>query len=275
MTTQEMNEKMAEYIEVDRERVQEWSKYAATRLLHRRFTSKTEVPIKNMHLWLQCMTHGSFKAPQIDADEFVCTDPSYERIEFLGDAVLQLLSSAFLVDAFPYHQEHLLTQARSSLVKNTRLAVVARTAGYEEYLRIGNEAKKTGNLYVEDVLADVFEATLGAVFLENVGDLTCVKRILEKKLFPLLKEAIRKREWMTPRKVLAHYMGQWNAGKTRQEQLSFKKIPNPNGAGADGHCVALFVGNFRVASAMGRTIVAAQDAACKQALKLYGLKMHE
>lgn len=135
------------------------------------------------------MTHNSFKAPQIPADEFVGADPSYERIEFLGDAVLQLLSSAFLVDAFPYYQEHLLTQVRSSLVKNTRLAVVARDVGYEDFLRLGTNVRQPGsNLYVEDVLADTFEATLGAVFLENPSDLNKVNAVLERTVFPVVKE---------------------------------------------------------------------------------------
>lgn len=189
LSTDEVANIATAYVEIDRKAIQGWSKLTEARILHRRFTAVTKVEIKNTHLWLQCMTHNSFKAPQIADDEFICADPSYERIEFLGDAVLQLLSSAFLVDAFPYYQEHLLTQVRSSLVKNTRLAVVARNAGYEEFLRLGEQAKKdTSNLYVEDVLADTFEATLGAVFLENYSDLGKVNSILERTVFPVVKE---------------------------------------------------------------------------------------
>lgn len=189
LSTDEVAEKATAYVEVDRQAIQSWSKLTEARIRHRRFTATTKVEIKNTHLWLQCMTHNSFKAPQIAPDEFICSDPSYERIEFLGDSVLQLLSSAFLVDAFPYYQEHLLTQVRSSLVKNTRLAVVARSAGYEEFLRLGKQAKlASSNLYVEDVLADVFEATLGAVFLENYSDLGKVNAILERTVFPVVKE---------------------------------------------------------------------------------------
>ncbi|RLN89657.1 hypothetical protein BBJ28_00003811 [Nothophytophthora sp. Chile5] len=302
LSTPELLAEAKSYVEIDRAAIHQWSKYTQSRLLHRRFTTRTGVEVSNTHLWLQTMTHHSFQKPQIDEDEFIGHDPSYERIEFLGDAVLQLLSSEFLVDAFPYHQEHLLTQARSSLVKNAKLAIVARNAGYEEFIRMGNEVKKNGNLFVEDVLADMFEATLGAVFLENPSDLAKVRVILERLLFPRLTEAIRRRQWMNPRKVLMHYIAQWSRSSQRQISCQFKNIKVPatisddasvgllvpknnesggtgstNGKTADppGHAVALYVNNFQVARAVGRTIVAAQDAACKHALKLYGVKLHD
>jgi dsRNA-specific ribonuclease len=188
LSTAEVIEESRKYVEIDRTAIQSAKKYSMMRLTHRRFVKRTGVDVANTHLWLQAVTHPSFMEPQIDADEFICHDPNYERIEFLGDAVLQVLSSEFLVEAFPYHQEHLLTQARSSLVKNTRLAVVAREAGYEDFIRLGNQVRQNGNLYVEDVLADVFEATLGAVFLENPSSLDPARDILTKTVFPRLTE---------------------------------------------------------------------------------------
>ncbi|GMF33114.1 unnamed protein product [Phytophthora fragariaefolia] len=304
LSTDELLEEANLYVEKDRAAIKKWSKYTQTRVLHRRFVARSGVDIANAHLWLQAMTHASFQKPQIDDDEFIGHDPSYERIEFLGDAVLQLLSSEFLVDAFPYHQEHLLTQVRSSLVKNKKLAIVARNAGYEEFIRLGNNVKKNGNLYVEDVLADVFEATLGAVYMENPGDLGKVRSILEQLLFPRLTEAIRRRQWMNPRKVFTHYVTQWSRTSHRPIPCQFKtiKVPGANsGVGVlvpkdkaaedtangnntgkkakkaepPGHAVALYVNGFQVARAVGRTISAAQDAACMKALKLYGVRLHE
>ncbi|RLN64719.1 hypothetical protein BBJ29_002572 [Phytophthora kernoviae] len=301
LSTPELITEAKAYVEIDRAPIKQWSKYNQTRVLHRRFAQRTGVEIANTHLWLQAVTHASFQKPQIDDDEFIGHEPSYERIEFLGDAVLQVLSSEFLVDAFPYHQEHLLTQARSSLVKNTKLAIVARKAGYEEFIRLGNLVKQNGKLYMEDVLADVFEATLGAVYLENPGDLGKVRSILECMLFPRLTEAIRRRQWMNPRKVFTHYVTQWSRSSMRQITCQFKniKVPDPantsgilvpktNGDGSDAtkgkgkktpvqdaHAVALYVNNFQVARAVGRTISAAQDAACKRALMLYGVRLHE
>ncbi|KAL3668719.1 hypothetical protein V7S43_006014 [Phytophthora oleae] len=299
LSTDELTAEAKAYVAKDREEIKKWSKYTTMRMLHRRFASRTGVDVINMHLWLQAVTHASFKEPQIDADEFIGHDPNYERIEFLGDAVLQLLSSEFLVDAFPYHQEHLLTQVRSSLVKNKKLAIVAGQAGYEEFIRLGNEVKKNGNLYVEDVLADVFEATLGAVYMENLGDLRKVRAILERLLFPRLTEAIRRRQWMNPRKVFMHYITQWGRSSMSQISCQFKTIKAPRATTEVGvlvpkdkgtgegkskkakaneplrHAVALYVNNFQVSRAVGRTVAAAQDAACKKALMLYGVRLHD
>lgn len=188
LSTDEIIEEARKYIAIDKLAIQKHKNYTSMRMTHRRFTKATGVDIKNTHMWLQAMTHPSFSAPLIDEDEFLCHDPNYERVEFLGDAVLQLLSSEFLVDAFPNHQEHLLTQARSSLVKNTRLAIVARDLGYEEFIRLGNLVKEGNSLYVEDVLADVFEATLGAVYLENPTSLDSVRGVLKRTVFPRLTD---------------------------------------------------------------------------------------
>jgi ribonuclease III len=263
----------AAYTALDRDRFAQSPKVDEMREAHRKFTKKTNVVIRNPHLWLQAVTHGSFKAPQIDDDEFLCTDPSYERIEFLGDAVLQLLSSEFLVDALPHYQEHLLTQARSSLVKNTRLAQVAKDAGYHDFIRLGNLVKQnmtttTNALYTEDVLADVFEATLGAVFLENPRDLEKARSILTHTLFPLLTQAIRRREWMNPEKILSHYLTDWGRGANKRIDCAFRTLGSQHG---NEHCVALYINRFRVAHGSGRTIQEAKNRACKQALYLYGI----
>lgn len=87
-------------------------------------------------------------------------------------------------------------------------------------------------------------------------------------------QAIRRREWMNPRKVLAHHLGQWSAG-SRPIESKFKaiKLPATSGRPNDqSHSVALYVNNFLVARGRGRTIHAAQEAACSKALQLYGMK---
>ncbi|DAZ99658.1 TPA: hypothetical protein N0F65_001895 [Lagenidium giganteum] len=278
LSNDEMVARIHEYVEVDDYALKQSKKYRETIALHRQFTRKTGVEIKRPHLWLQCMTHNSFKAPQIDEDEFICQDPSYERIEFLGDAVLQLLSSAFLVDVLPHHQECLLSNARSSLVKNKRLAIVARKLGYGDFIRVGNEVKKNNMLYTEDVLADVYEATLGAIFLENGGDLSKVRAVLEKTMFPLLEEAILRREWMNAKAVFGHHCAEWSRLCGRPIRCSFKKYPTPATASTNPntmHSIGLMVNDNLVARASGRTISAAQEAACEEALRRYGVAWHE
>ena len=326
LSNEEVQEECKKYAELDREAIQQWKRFPEARLVHRRFVNSTKVDIKNTHLWLQAVTHPSFKVGvgQIADGEFVTTDPHYERIEFLGDAVLQMMSSAFLVDAFPYHQEHLLTHVRSSLVKNKRLAVVAKKLGYEEFIRLGKDAKKEeSTLFMGDVLADVYEATLGALFLENVSILSklvkkeslltysgvvgCVlgqcgfdqvQAVLQQSLFPLLTEvrngyscmdeeicaddtlsslpyqAIKRREWMAPKQCLSHHLALWNRNSNQTGSCHFKTLPKPGASHEPRHSVALLVDNHLICRTTARTIAEAKELACKRALKLYGLTLH-
>lgn len=80
---------------------------------------------------------------------------------------------------------------------------------------------------------------------------------------------------MNPRTVFAHHITQWSVASARPIGCKFKAIkrtPVPGKPNHQGHSVALYVNNFLVARATGRTINAAQDAACSKALELYGMK---
>ena len=102
-----------------------------------------------------CNEHG------LDASE------SYERMEFLGDAVLELTISAFLYQQFPDADEGQLTKARTSLVRGEVLAQVARRLGLGEGLQVGRGVETSGGRDQESVLAAVLEATIAAVYLDR------------------------------------------------------------------------------------------------------------
>ena len=102
-----------------------------------------------------CNEHG------LDASQ------SYERLEFLGDAVLELIISAHLYRQFPNDDEGQLTKARSSLVKGQVLAGVARRLGLGERLLVGRGVEDSGGRHQESVLAAALEAVLGAVYLDQ------------------------------------------------------------------------------------------------------------
>ena len=102
-----------------------------------------------------CNEHG------LDAAE------SYERLEFLGDAVLQLIISTNLYQRFPEADEGQLTKARSSIVRGTSLAGVARRLSLGERLLMGRGAEDLGERNRESVLAAALEALIGAIFLDR------------------------------------------------------------------------------------------------------------
>jgi ribonuclease-3 len=106
-----------------------------------------------------------------------------ERLEYLGDAVLELVVGEYLFRRFPSYDEGQLTQLRAALVNTTSLARLAERLGLGETLLLGRGAAKTGGRRLPSLLANAFEALIGAifldqgfrtaarVFLQNIGDL--------------------------------------------------------------------------------------------------------
>src|SRR6185436_9637778 len=89
-----------------------------------------------------------------------------ERLEFLGDAVVGLVLSELLVQRYPREDEGRLSKLRSALVSTVSLATKARELGLNEYMTLGKGEEKTGGRQKESILADAYEAVIGAIFLE-------------------------------------------------------------------------------------------------------------
>lgn len=115
------------------------------------------IQIKNNSLLQQALTHSSY------AHEHKCQ--SYERLEFLGDAILETVISDFLYQKFPEDNEGLLTRKRAALVCAEHLAGCAQRLGLGEKVRLGRgmpeEFRKNKSL-----LCDVMEAVIGAIYLD-------------------------------------------------------------------------------------------------------------
>ncbi len=99
-----------------------------------------------------------------------------ERLEFLGDAILSFVISAELYNRFPQANEGKLSRLRASLVKGETLAELARELRLGDYLRLGSGELKSGGFRRESILADAFEAVLGAIYLDS--DIATVKPLI-------------------------------------------------------------------------------------------------
>lgn len=94
----------------------------------------------------------------------------YERMEFLGDAVLNMVISDTLYNKFPEAAEGQLSRLRASLVKGDNLSKHAKTLELGEYLRLGSGELKSGGFRRKSILADVFESIIGAIYLDSGFD---------------------------------------------------------------------------------------------------------
>jgi ribonuclease-3 len=90
-----------------------------------------------------------------------------ERLEFLGDAVLELIASEYLYNELKDRPEGVLTKARAALVMGQALAVYAQAVGIDKFLRLGRGEEASGGRKRPSILADAFEAVIGAIYLDG------------------------------------------------------------------------------------------------------------
>src|SRR3989344_1918370 len=125
---------------------------------------------------------------------------SNERLEFLGDAVLSFVTSNFLYRTYPDYPEGTLTNIRSSLVKTQSLADGARVLKLGELLFLSRGEEDSGGRTNSSLLADTFEALLGAIFLDQGIDIA--KKFLEAHLFPKVGEIIKNKSYIDYKSLL-------------------------------------------------------------------------
>lgn len=104
-----------------------------------------------------------------------------ERLEFLGDAVLELLASEYLLAAFPEWSEGQLSKSRARIVNASSLEAAARRLRLGEHLRLGRGEEKTGGREKQTLLADAFEAVVAAVYID--AGLSAAREVLQRALF--------------------------------------------------------------------------------------------
>lgn len=117
---------------------------------------------KQKQLLRQALTHSSFSNEQK-----INKLKNYERLEFLGDAVLELLSSQFFFESFPDMSEGQMTRLRSSMVCEPALAFCARDLSLNKYILLGKGEEATGGRERDSIISDVMEAVLGAIYLDG------------------------------------------------------------------------------------------------------------
>jgi ribonuclease-3 len=104
-----------------------------------------------------------------------------ERLEFLGDAVLELLASEYLLSAFPEWSEGQLSKSRARIVNASSLEAAARRLRLGEHLRLGRGEEKTGGRDKQTLLADAFEAVVAGIYLD--AGLGPAREVLRQVLF--------------------------------------------------------------------------------------------
>lgn len=160
---------------------------------------RIDYQFKNKALLKQALTHSSYANEQR-----IRKNGDYERLEFLGDAVLELVSSEYLFRENPNMSEGKLTKMRSSLVCEPSLAQCAREIELGSFMLLGKGEEATGGRHRESIISDVMEAVIGALYLDGGFEaaksfilrfilVDCEKRILFSDSKTILQEIIQTR----------------------------------------------------------------------------------
>jgi ribonuclease-3 len=185
---------------------------------------------------------------------------NYERLEFLGDALVNTIVSILLYERHPRAPEGELTRLRASLIRESSLAEIARTLHLSEYLLLGGGELKSGGFRRDSILADTLEALVAAVFLDR-GWEAC--RALVEALFLERVEAIDQQATKDPKTRLQEWL--------QARGLALPDYSLVDSAGKDHE--KLFVIECRVAAlalaanASGRSRKAAEQAAAAAVLQ--------
>lgn len=142
---------------------------------------KLGIQFQNQELLERALTHTSFVH-----EKKIAVSASNERLEFLGDAVLNLCIAELLIHYFTDEPEGVLSKRRALLVNQKRLGALAQAVDLGHHLRLGKGEEKTGGREKESILADAYEAIIGAFYLDQGWN--SIDRHLKNIFSPLLSE---------------------------------------------------------------------------------------
>ena len=216
---------------------------------------------KNKELLFEALTHSSYahelRARKADA---VCN----ERLEFLGDSVLSLVTSEYLFTKYASLPEGDLTHMRAALVQSQALASYARKIGLGDYLYLGHGEEKNRNR--QSILEDAFEALLAAMFLD-AGENGLDK--VREFLIPIIKNQIDNGESMlySDAKTELQQLTQVSDGMTPTYTVVKESGPDH----AKEFEVEVRLNSNLIGRGVGKSKREAEQNAAREALKLFGI----
>jgi len=201
--------------------------------------------------------HRSYLNESKDAIE------SNERLEFLGDSILSFVVSDHLYKAYPDFDEGILTNLRSLVVNTKSLAKLAKKLDFGSQLMLSRGEEDSGGRENESILANTFEAVIGALFLDQGID--AVKTFLLEVLVPEIEKYVQKKVFKDPKSLLQEYVQ-----ARKQNSPVYKVIKEEGPAHAKEFTIGVFVQDNQVGEGHGKSKQEAEEKAAEQALEKLG-----
>ncbi len=208
-------------------------------------------------LLTEALTHRSY------LNEHPTTPSSNERLEFLGDSVLSILVSTELYKLYPTYPEGKLTALRSSLVRAKTLAELADTLTLGDFLLLSRGEEKGGGRKNGAILADTFEAVLGAVYLDQ--GLAAAKKVLARYLFPRIEEQNNRLGSLDYKSSLQEFTQEQS-----HQSPTYKVLAESGPDHAKHFSVGVFLATTELARGEGKSKQEAEQDAARLALEKSG-----
>ena len=220
------------------------------------FEKKVGISFKNKNLLKQAFIHRSY------INENGGTGLSHnERLEFLGDAVLELVVTDFLYKKYPTYTEGELTALRSALVNAIIISEIASKIGMNDYLLLSRGESKDNGKARQYILANTYEALVGAIYLD--GGYNIADKFITKTLLPHTEEIVSKKLWRDA-KSLVQEKAQEFVGVT-----PLYRVLSETGPDHDKHfTVGIYFGHDLIAEGKGKSKQEAEQKAADAALKV-------
>lgn len=219
------------------------------------FETKIGVSFKDKNLLRQAFTHRSYINEHRESGL-----EHNERLEFLGDAVLELVVTDFLYNKYPDKTEGELTAYRAALVNTGSLSEVSVALGINDYLYLSKgEAQDTGRAR-SYILANTFESIVGALYLDQ--GYGAAQRFIADNLFHRADEIVAKRLWQDPKSNFQE-QAQERVSVTPRYELIEEKGPDHD----KEFIVGVYLNKELVATGKGRAKQEAEQEAAKNALE--------
>ncbi|XP_064189822.1 ribonuclease 3 [Anguilla rostrata] len=189
-----------------------------------------------------------------------------QRMEFLGDSIMQLVATEYLFIHFPDHHEGHLTLLRSSLVNNRTQAKVAEELGMQEFAITNDKTKRPVALRTK-TLADLLESFIAALYIDK--DLEFVHTFMNVCFFPRLKEFILNQDWNDPKSQLQQCCLTLRTEGKEPDIPLYKTLQTVGPSHARTYTVAVYFKGTRIGCGKGPSIQQAEMGAAMDALQKY------
>lgn len=213
--------------------------------------------VDKKHL-LTAITHRSYLNEHREA-----TQEHNERYEFLGDAVLEIVVTDFLFNAYPEKPEGELTAIRAALVNTISLAEVSAKLGVNEFLLLSKGEERDTGRARHYILANTFEAIIGALYLDQ--GYAVARNFIADQLFDRTETIIAKRLWQDAKSRFQE-LAQEHASVTPSYETLSQVGPDHNRV----FTVGAFLGNEKIAEGKGLSKQEAEQQAAEKAIEMKG-----